>query len=606
MNSLYTSSGALIPPDHLSEKAGNRDENEEHQSKQRKKRSGMRRVKSFDCVATDPNGDKLLSSVYENPAKKKTGSKENRKEGGRRRSKGKLELLHSAENTERRTTPARRLPRSQSMSFRSTVAEPRSGPNDASRKLLERRRNSKRSLVNTSTRSKLEEDGEECDTMEKEPASRKGGRSSMTTMEKETTASRKGQRRKSLSDIGVPEVSRSRSSKSLMPGEKTRSSTRSKVRRSSSKKLIDTTEDEKVAVVADNKTSTSTNKSITESPGLPKTEKDVLRNSTDETASDMLNSSSHALSVASGATGKESNKEESKARPTMKRNKSGLSLRRLSLPMRNWDSNDEVVSGKVLKPLKSVRKALGVRSEKKKQKETIEKAELSSMQRNLVSNLWSDDGPTVAKAFGEMRSLCMTDRQESLKALECAGSSSIVGALRKWWCDDDVTLQGFLFLGCLHEISDNFAEGAVRCGVFEIIMNAMENSPSDQLLQSYACGAIFALVNTESSYTSVRFISELKALAILLRPLLTFPSNSEIQKNVKDAFNSVKRFKELSDELALGEPILRQSTPSITGSQSRLRTQTDVLHPNNISNTNDEDGNDEQIVSADDTVVVQV
>ena len=229
-----------------------------------------------------------------------------------------------------------------------------------------------------------------------------------------------------------------------------------------------------------------------------------------------------------------------------------------------------------MKRLQSMKKAMSLRINSRRPKNRIVTTELSPFEHHLTCGLWSDDASIVSTALMKLSSLSSTERETSLSTLEQVGSSAIIGCLRKWWYDSDVQLQGFRLLSLLaNDISDRFIEGAVRCGAFEIIMNGMESSPSDQLLQEYACGAIFTLVNTECSNTSEKFISDLSALPSLLRPLLTYPANDEIQKKVRLAYNSVKRFDHLRDFLELGEPIMKENKRRSSLSRHRRSQKTE-------------------------------
>ena len=209
--------------------------------------------------------------------------------------------------------------------------------------------------------------------------------------------------------------------------------------------------------------------------------------------------------------------------------------------------------------LQSIKSVLSARINPRTQKNRISTTELLPFEHHLICNLWSDESRTVATALEELSTLCVIERESSLSTLEQVGSCSIIGCLRKWWYKGDVQLQGLRLLSLLaNGVTDKFIEGAVRCGAFEIIMSNMENSPSDQLLQQYACGAIFTLVHTECSNPSEKFLSNLDAVPTLIRPVLSFPKNDKIQKKVRLVYSSLKRFDHLRELLGLGEPILRK------------------------------------------------
>ena len=144
---------------------------------------------------------------------------------------------------------------------------------------------------------------------------------------------------------------------------------------------------------------------------------------------------------------------------------------------------------------------------------------------------WSDDANVVETALSNISDLCntrksMAAKQNQTKVMQYGGLLAIVGSLLKFTQSAAVQAAG---LSVMANMAGNpEAQVAIAgLGGMDVVLKAMMNHPTYELVQEYGCGALSTLIFENKA--NGRYFVVHQGLTRLLEAMKAFPDNAALQ-----------------------------------------------------------------------------
>jgi hypothetical protein len=142
----------------------------------------------------------------------------------------------------------------------------------------------------------------------------------------------------------------------------------------------------------------------------------------------------------------------------------------------------------------------------------------------ILVDLWSDDKKLIEEALRQSANLFKSTNvefKENRTIVHSAGGLwAILGAMRRWYINPDIQVQGCRALGNATD-RRNLPLHAKEAGAFEVIVCAMKNYPDNCAVQMNSCIALGKLCfhsNNNAGYV----VNTMKGHCVILAAMQTF------------------------------------------------------------------------------------